>query len=347
MEERFRTNYGVGLRVPDLFDKLPHLDDVDPELMFDIFHRGKELCIEEGVELTGFHLMHFAKRAMLTDFRQVLWDASRNDAMNQLMVSLLEPGLEVMRYLPRIAERLGLNVDREFKPLWEYIEPDFMTRLMFPHWNIVSHMLDDLPQLTEELSLMPEKPTFNLIGNQKDHGTTATILGDNIKLSIRGNLDEHDVLNAVKFAGNLGPEILATTDRWILEEYFDYPKIESYDMHATQDSFTYGTLLGSALSQIHKSGYSYNSSLYDRVSVNPATNQLHITDWCYAREDNDTEKDFDSVKKLLKSRYLGNLDHSKYPRISSFGTQPYIQARKGFYEGYSNHHQVNLSSVLK
>jgi len=351
MENRFdETTWGKGLRIPDLFNELPHIDEEDPEFMYELFYRAKEVCDTDGGEVSGIGLLRAARRLSQTEFRDSFRysEHKHNPARYQLGLSLLEPGVEVMRYLPRIAQRLGVNADREFKPLWEYVDPDFMTRLDFVHWNVASQILDDLPELEEELRTMDSKPQLKLYQTQNTHGLTAEILGNSIQIGLRAIIDEHDLPNAQQFDGNLGPRIINTTDKWIIEERPDLTRIELYDRFDTRQPYLYGNILGSALSQIHDTGYSYNSNLHDQVYIDPKNNKIKITNWCQARQNGETESDIEMAKKILHQRYIRSIgqDNGEYSGLSSFGTQPFIQAQKGFYDGYNKKIQLPFSEKI-
>lgn len=346
MENKFGINFGKGIRVPDLYNGLPDIEGVDPEFMFDVFYRAKEVCDKKGIDPSGWELLKTAKYLSMTEFRDEF--RSHDQPIHQFGLSLIEPGLEVMRYLPQIAQRLGMNTEREFKPLWEYVDPDFMMRINFGHWNKVSQILDDLPQLADKLHTMEDKPAFFLLGRITEHGLVANILGNNIQLSLRANLDEHDVPNALHFSGNLGPEVMEVTDKWILEQYMDFPRIEEYDMFTTREPHSYGTLLGSAVKQIHNTGYSYNASFYGNIFADPEKNRVVVRDWCNARYDGKTIDDIKRAKALLRERYLRELERptDNNLHLSSYGTQPYIQAYQGFIEGYSSGKHVALLSPI-
>lgn len=343
----FDVMYGRGLKVTDLYEAMPHISEEDPEFMLDIFFQAKELCEQNGTELDAWQLMRAAKHLALTDFRQDF--RSHANPRDQFLGSLIQPGLEAMRYLPKIVKRLGMDPDRECKPLWEYVEPDFMTRINFGHWNKVSHILDDLPELADRLREMEEKPIFYLTNKVTEHGTTASILGDDFRISLRRNLDEHDVPNALRFSRNLGPEVLHITNRWIIEDAPDLPKIETYDRYNTRHPFLYGNLLGTAVRQIHTTGYSYNDNFYDNIYIDPETDKLLVTNWCAARQDGNFEIDLANAKKILRARYLEDLakSTSSHPHLSSYGTTPFIEAYKGFVEGYGKGVQIPLVKDLK
>lgn len=334
MERNFGFSFGKGLTVPDLFNEFPHIDEVDPEFLLDLFERAKEKCTEYFGELNGYTLVRTANILSNTEFKEE-FRPFKGNGIWQLGVSLSDPGLEVVKYLPKIAKRLGMNIDREFKPLWDYIEPDFMTRLNFGHWNKVSHILDDLPDLAKKLYSLDRKPTFYLLNRVTEHGTTAAILGDEIQVAIRANLDESDTENANFFSGNLGPKVLQITDKWIVEEFFEYPHIEINLHQNTQDPFTYGKYLGQALSEIHNLGFSYNRSLEKNVFIDQ-DGKLRITNWCNARRDDKTSSDIKTTIQILKNRhmkYLGKSENHVYPQFT--GTLPYLKSLKGFYEGYN------------
>ena len=346
MENREKYHLQGKLGLPELYEEMPHLDEVDPEFMFDVFFRAKEVLEEQEIEVDSFNLLRCAKRLAVTDFKKEFM--THSPPMHQFHLSLIDPGMEVLRYLPRVTQRLGINPNREFKPLWEYVEPDFMTRLNFGHWNKVSHILDDLPELAEELRTLEEKPMFFLVNKITDHGTVGNIIGKDFAVSVRANLDEHDVPNALHFSGNMGPKVLQVTDKWIVEQYFKFPFIEEYDQFETSESFLYGNLLGAALRRIHNEGYSYNASLRQNVFIDPTSNNLHVRNFCDARKDGNFEGDLINVKNLLREKYLQDvtvpLDRNTY--LSSYGNLPYLQAYKGFIRGYEKGEHLPLVMAL-
>lgn len=345
--EDLRINYGKGLRIHDQFRGLPHIDSEDPEFMVDVFSRAKEVCDEQGLEVNWRNIFRQAKTLAMTEFRDPFRD--HEPPRHQFLCSLLEPGLEVMRYFPRIAEKLGMNVERELSPLWEYIDPDLAIRLVFRHWNYFSNMLDDLPEVKEKLRALEEKPTLRLFHHRGEHGLTASIRGDDIQIGIRENLDEHDATNARRFEGILGPTILQVTDRWIVEEFIDLPRAEQYDLFSTRAPEIFGNLLGCALKRIHNEGFSYNASLVNSVFIDPETDRLYVTNWCLARENGETEGDISRVKETLRDRYLKGVgkpnDGAAF--LSSKGTIPFIKAIRGFYDGYRRNKQYPLFSAIK
>lgn len=344
--EDLRINYGQGLRLPDLYQELPHLNQ-DSEFMTAVFFRARELCVGQKLEVTWQNVFRQARNLMSTEFKEEFRDHS--DPRHQFSCSLADPGLEVMRYFPRIAKRLGMNVERELAPLWEYVDPDPHLRLKFRHWNYFSQMLYDLSELKEKLLALEEKPTLRMFHHRGEHGLIASIRGDTMQIAIRENLDEHDVANAKTFEGTLGPTILQVTDRWIVEEFIDLPSVAEYDLFSTRAPKVYGNLIGCALRQIHDAGFSYNASLENSVLVNPETNKLFVTNWCHARQNGKTAKDLDNIRQTLKNRYLHNIGEPNQGInfISSNGTIPFIQASRGFHDGYTGNKQYPLSSSVK
>lgn len=334
------AHYGKGLKLPDLYQELPLVENFDREIMFDIFARAKQACIEEGKEIDFVNIFANAK---LLALRELKGSAVDNPSQHHFLLSLVDPGLEVMRYFPNIAQRLEINTEREFAPLWDYVNPDLAVRLKFKHWNYISRMLYDLPELKSQLLALDIKPALRMHNTQNKHGLSVSIRGEGFAVGVRGNIDEFDLPNAEKFAGSLGPRVFYSTNEWIVEELLDYPTAETYDLFTTRESGVYGNLLGQALNQIHRQGYSYNSSLNKAVRVNPESGNIYVTNWCNARPDNQTSGDLESVQKIFEQRYR-NINSRPY--LSTLGQDAYYKALTGFYEGYYEGQRYPLSSTI-
>ncbi len=293
-----------------LYHQLPDIDNEDPEFLIDLFEDAKNNCIKNEKPLNIFYLFKEAQH--------ILFQMKRDELHSHwhLLVSVTEPGLEVLRYFPQIAKKIDFEID--FEPLGDYVNPSVMMGFNINHWNRASRIIKQNPELARELKQMEEKPQMHLLDYGDERGLVAAIVCDKFQLVVKNAFQGEEKI-AKKVAGIAGPEVRYSNNDWIIEDLIDTCSLE----HFKNRPEMVGRVLGVALRKTHDLGIAYLDR-FDRghVKINTKTGKVILIDWSSAQENGDKKIDIINAVSIINLWYEEREEK--------------IEALKNFKLGYQN-----------
>src|SRR3989344_5235682 len=138
-----------------LYHELPEIDNEDPEFLIQLFEEAGNLCLSVAQPLTVENLLRKAKRIAVKEFD----DFYRNHY--HLLLSLLEPGFEVLRWMPKNIP--GLNIETSLSRLNDYVNPSPSLGFSLLDWERAVEIIEAVPDLADELRQKPVKPSMTLL----------------------------------------------------------------------------------------------------------------------------------------------------------------------------------------
>jgi len=275
-----------------LYHELPEIDNEDPEFITQLLVEAGDLCLSTGKPPTLINLLRSAKRIAVREYD----DFYRNHY--QLLGSLLEPGFEVLRWMPKKIP--GLNIETSLSRLTDYVEPSPSLGFSMLGWERAVEIIEAIPDLADELKQKPVKPAMTLLDFGDERRFVAVILDEDSPRVLKNSPGEDENRIARKVSGIVGPEVISTGNGWIVEKFLDELSPEQFLDHP---DFV-GGALGIALLKTHSLGISY-SDRFDRghVKLNPETRKVSLIDWSSAREDGKAQDDIVHAVNQIKTWY--------------------------------------------
>lgn len=275
-----------------LYHELSQIDNEDPEFLMQLLGEAGNLCLSVAKPLTVENLLIKAKKIAIEEFD----DFYRNHY--HLLLSLLEPGFEVLRWMPKNIP--GLDIETSLSRLNDYVEPSPSLGFSIIGWERAVELIEAVPDLADELKQKTVKPAMTLLDFGDERKFVAVILDEDSPKVLKNSLGEDEGKIARKVSGIVGPEVISTGDGWIVEKFLDELSPEQFLDHPD----LVGTALGIALLKTHSLGISYNDR-FDRghVKLNPKTKKVSLIDWSSAREDGSTQVDIEHAVHQIRTWY--------------------------------------------
>ena len=275
-----------------IYYELPEIDNEDPEFITQLLVEAGDLCLSTGKLLTTGNLLRSAKRIAVKEYD----DFYRNHY--HLLLSLLEPGFEVLRWMPK--DIPGLNMETSLSRLTDYVEPSPSLGFSMLGWERAVEIIEAIPDLADELKQKPVKPAMTLLDFGDERRFVAVILDEDSPRVLKNSPGEDENRIARKVSGIVGPEVISTGNGWIVEKFLDELSPEQFLDHPD----LVGGALGIALLKTHSLGISY-SDRFDRghVKLNPETRKVSLIDWSSAREDGKAQDDIVHAVNQIKTWY--------------------------------------------
>ncbi len=263
-----------------LYHELPQIDSEDPEFIAQLLEEAGNLCLSSAQPLTLGNLLRKAKEIACKEND----DFYRNHY--HLLLSLLEPGFEVLRWIPKNIP--GLDIEISLLRLTDYVKPSPSLGFSLLGWERAIEIIEAVPDLAYELRQKPVKPAMALLDFGDERKFVAVILDEDYPKVLKNSLGEDESKIAWKVSDIVGPRVIATTDGLIVERFLDELSLERLLDHPD----IVGGALGIALLKTHRLGISYNDR-FDRghVKLNPKTRKVSLIDWSSAKEDGNYKVD--------------------------------------------------------
>lgn len=276
-----------------IYNEIPEVDNEDREFMLDLFADAVKRCEERKQPQTLKNIFSQAQRILIQ------MGAAEYRQHYSLMVSITEPSIQIFRWFPPIAEKLGIEID--FKPLWEYVEPNVTMALNIHLWNRACAIIEGVPEFAQTLKTKVKKPQMMLLDYGDERGLVAAIIDDETKLVIKGTVGPDEERIARKVAGIVGPSVVYSNQNWIVEELLDGIPVENF-IH-TQPEIV-GAVLGVTLGKTHNLDLAYLDR-FDRghVLIDPQTLKVSLIDWSSAEEFGDKSQDLKNVVRTIRTWY--------------------------------------------
>lgn len=288
---------GQPITFQTLYHELPQIDNEDPELVLDILLAGKRKCEERGLPLDMLHIIKGANWATRDPEYRKEFRLGRHD---HLRLSLCEPGFEVLRWFPRYAERLG--VDIQIARLLDYVQPSVLMGMSLVYWNNALRIIEAIPEVRDNLKERDQKPGLTLLDYGAERGLVALIDDHEESFVIKSAREAEEPI-ARKVSGIVGPRIIASSEDWIAEEFMHQKSPEQF----LSQPEVVGAALGVALRKTHGLGISYNDRFRGHLKINPQTYRVSLIDWSNAKEDGEIRGDLGRAVHEIKSWYKEDL----------------------------------------
>jgi len=286
------------LTYSDVYYENPDVLEENPEFLLNLFGEAVNVCREKGRPITLKNVFYQT---------QVLLGEREYDTYNQhyaLLLSLSEPSIEILRWFPNIAEKLGMEF--ELTPLWEYVDPDVMLAFNIHHWNSAYNIIESVPGLAERLKVREEKLPMTLLDYGDERGLVALIIDGDSSLVIKKTMHSKEEGIVKKVARIVGPEIIESTNGWIVEEFID--GIPAQKLVADHPDII-GGAFGVALKKTHALDLAYLDR-FDRrhLLIDPKTKKVSLIDWSSAEENGDQNKDIRNAVTTMKKWFASDTE---------------------------------------
>jgi len=287
---------GEQLTYADIYNENPDVLDEDPEFLLDLFGDTVNKCKEIGQPVTLKNVFYQTKVILFAMDRQ------EYHQHYPLILSLTEPSIEILRWFPPIADKLG--IDFELKPLWEYVEPNVTMAFNIHLWNSAYSIIESIPEFAEKLRMKENKPPMTLLDYGDERGLVAVIIDEESSVVIKRTLHDGEESIAKKVAGIVGPEVIESNNKWIVEKFID--GIAAEELVAEHPDIV-GAAFGVALRKTHFLDLAYLDR-FDRrhLLIEPKTNKVSLVDWSSADENGNQFEDIKNAVATMKKWFASD-----------------------------------------